>query len=116
MADKLMVYMVTQERMGSPEAVVIYFAPIKYHLQKALPISYSQSQSLCLVTQREGVVRDKTKRLHGPGDQFPTSQAYLRRRIRLSKANSYNSINILYRYVGMLVLYSSSLYCCAALL
>ena len=78
MTDKLIVYMVTQERMGSPEAVVIYFAPIKYHLQKALPISYSQSQSLCLVTQREGVVRDKTKRLHGPGDQFPTSQAYLR--------------------------------------
>ena len=40
----------------------------------------------------------------------------IRRRIRLSKANSYNSIKILYRYVGMLVLYSSSLYCYAALL
>ena len=34
-----MVYMVTQERRGSAEAVVIYFASITYHLQKALPIN-----------------------------------------------------------------------------
>ena len=30
MTDNLTVYMVTQERMGSSEAVVIYFASIKY--------------------------------------------------------------------------------------
>ena len=31
-----------QERIGSPEALVIYFASITYHLQKALPIKNSQ--------------------------------------------------------------------------
>ena len=34
MTDNLMVYMVTQEKMGSPEAEVTYFASITYHLQK----------------------------------------------------------------------------------
>ena len=34
-----MVYMVTRERMGSPEAVVIYFASITYNLQKESPIN-----------------------------------------------------------------------------
>ena len=65
--------MVSQERIGSPEALVIYFASITYHLQKAFPINHSQSQPFCLVTEREGAVRYKTKRLHGQGDQFPTS-------------------------------------------
>ena len=37
--DNPMVYMVTKERRGSAEAVVIYFASITYHLQKALPIN-----------------------------------------------------------------------------
>ena len=75
MTVNLMVYMVTQERMRSSEAVVIYFASIKYHLQKALPINQSQSQPFCRVRQRELAVCDETKRLHGPGDQFPTSSA-----------------------------------------
>ena len=61
--------MVSQERIGSPEALVIYFASITYHLQKAFPINHSQSPPFCLVTQQEGAVRYKTKRLHGPGDQ-----------------------------------------------
>ena len=34
MTDNLMLYMVTQEKRGSPEAEVTYFASIKYHLQK----------------------------------------------------------------------------------
>ena len=34
MTDNLMVYMVTQEKRGSPEAEVTYFASITYHLQK----------------------------------------------------------------------------------
>ena len=71
--------MVSQERIvGSPEAVVIYFASITYHLQKALPINHSQSQPFCLVTQREGAVLYKTKRLHGPGDQFPITSSISR--------------------------------------
>ena len=59
--------------MGSPEAVVIYFLSTTYHLQTALPINHFQSQPFCLVTQREGEVRYKTKRLHGRGDECPTS-------------------------------------------
>ena len=35
--------------------------------------SFTQSQPFCLVTQQEGAVRYKTKRLHGPEDQFPMS-------------------------------------------
>lgn len=42
--DKVMVYMVTQERMGSSEAAVTYFDSITYHIKKALPINRSQSQ------------------------------------------------------------------------
>ena len=34
MTENLMVYMVTQEKRGSPEAEVTYFASITYHLQK----------------------------------------------------------------------------------
>ena len=54
MNDNLMVYMVTKERMVSPEAVVTYFASITYHLQKALPINHSPSQLFlfCRVTGR----------------------------------------------------------------
>ena len=59
----------TQERMDSPEPVVIYFASIIYHLKKALPINII---ALCLVTQ-QGVVRDNTKRLLG--QQFPRRSA-----------------------------------------
>ena len=40
MNDKVMIYLVTKERMGS----VIYFASIKYHIKKALPINRSLSQ------------------------------------------------------------------------
>ena len=72
MNDNLMVYMVTKERKGSPKDVVISFASITYHLHKVLPINHSQSQPFCLVTQRKGTLCDKTKRLHGPGNQFPT--------------------------------------------
>ena len=57
MNDNLMVSMVTQEIMDSPEAVVIYFASIA-------------NQSLAIT---ERAVRDKTKRLHG--SPFPTSSA-----------------------------------------
>ena len=69
-----MVYMVTLERIGSPEVVVIYFASKTYYLQKALPINHSLSQPFCLVTQREGAVRDKTKQLHGPRTNFLLAQ------------------------------------------
>ena len=62
-----MVYMVTRERMGSPEAVVIYFASITYHLQKV------SSPPFCLVKLREVAVRDRTKGCMG--DQFPTGSA-----------------------------------------
>ena len=65
MTDNLMVYMVTQEKRGSPEAEVTYFASITYHLQKKKTINRSLSQPFCLITQWEGMVRDKTKRLHG---------------------------------------------------
>ena len=34
MTDNLMVYMVIQEKRGSPEVEVTYFASITYHLQK----------------------------------------------------------------------------------
>ena len=44
MNGNLMVFMVTQERMGSPEAVVIYFASTRYHLFKSLPINASPSK------------------------------------------------------------------------
>ena len=54
-----------KEKIDSPEAVVIYFASITDHLQKAFPINHSQSQPFCLVTQRKGAVRDTTKKLHG---------------------------------------------------
>ena len=50
-----------REKIDSPEAVVIYFASITDHLQKALPINHSQSQPFGLVTQRKGAVRDTTK-------------------------------------------------------
>ena len=72
--DNLMLYMVAQERIGSPEAVVIYFASKTCYLPKALPINHSQSQPFCLVTQREGAVCDKTKQLHGPGTNFLLAQ------------------------------------------
>ena len=57
--------METRERMGSPEAVVIYFGSMTDHLPKVSPINRSQSQSFCLVKQREVAERDKTKRLYG---------------------------------------------------
>ena len=40
-----MIYMVTRERMGSPEAVVINFASITYHVHKVLPISVALNYS-----------------------------------------------------------------------
>ena len=39
-----MVYVATLERIGSPEAAVIYFASITYHIKNALPINISPSQ------------------------------------------------------------------------
>ena len=46
--------MVTEERIGSPEAVVIYFASITYHLPKALPINHTlQSQPFCVSSRNE---------------------------------------------------------------
>ena len=54
--------MVSQERIvGSPEAVVIYFASITYHLQKALPINHSITAILSRhATRRSGTLQDKT--------------------------------------------------------
>ena len=65
--------MVTRERMGSPEAVVINFASITYHVQKVLPINCSYSEPFCLVKQREVAVRDKANGCME--DQFPTGSA-----------------------------------------
>ena len=58
-----MVYMVTQERMGFPEAVVIcilhpYHITYKKYCQS---IALFFSQPFCLVKQQEVVVRDKKK-------------------------------------------------------
>ena len=58
-----------RERMGSPEAVVIYFASTTFHLQKVSPIN----QILSCHWQREVAVLDKTNGCIG--DQFPTGLA-----------------------------------------
>ena len=52
-------------RLGSPEAVVIYFASIKYHVKKQCQSIATLSQPFCLVMQGEKASRDKTKRLRG---------------------------------------------------
>ena len=48
-----MIYMVTRERMGSPESVVINFASITYHVQKVLPISIALNQSHFVSSSKE---------------------------------------------------------------
>ena len=63
--DKVMVYMVTQERMGSPEAAVIYFDSITYHIKKDCQSIALNHSHFCLVMQRKGALRDTTKQLHG---------------------------------------------------
>ena len=83
MTDNLMVYMVIQEKRGSPEAEVTYFASITYHLQKKKQqqqktINRSLSQPFCLITRWEGVVRDKTKRLHGGPTPYEFGQLLCR--------------------------------------
>ena len=55
----------------SPEALVIYLASIRYHLQKAFRINNSQSQPFCLVTEREGTVRYKDKTAVWAGRPIP---------------------------------------------
>ena len=72
-----MVYMVTRERMGSPEAVVIYFASITYHL-KVSPINCLNHSHFCLVKQGEVAVSDKTKRLHGRPIPYGLSRLFCR--------------------------------------
>ena len=63
--DNLKVYMVTQETTVSPEVVVMYVASINMSPKKKHCQSLALYRShFCLVTQREGVLRDKTKRLH----------------------------------------------------
>ena len=52
--------MVNQERIGSPEALVIYFASITYHLQKALPINHAITAILSRHATRSGTLQDKT--------------------------------------------------------
>ena len=61
MNGNLVVFMVAQERMGSPEAVVKYSQHItfKKHCQS---MALHQS-NFCLVTPRERALRDETKRL-----------------------------------------------------
>ena len=80
MTENLMVYMVTQEKRGSPEAEVTYFASITYHLQKKKKktINRSLSQPFCLITQWEGVVRDNTKRLQGGPTPYEFDQLLCR--------------------------------------
>ena len=82
MTDNLMLYMVTQEKRGSPEAEVTYFASITYHLQKKKTkkktINRSLSQPFCLITRWEGLVRDKTKRLHGGPTPYEFGQLLCR--------------------------------------
>ena len=75
MNRSLVVFMVTQERMGSPEAVVIYFASATYHLSKALPINRSPSQQLFFVSSRNGKERGVTRQNGCIRDQFPTRSA-----------------------------------------
>ena len=65
MNDKLMVFMVTQERMGSPKAVATYFASITYQIKKHYQSIALYHSHFCLVIQWEGALRDSTKRLHG---------------------------------------------------
>ena len=69
MNDNRMVYMVTQERRSFPEAVVICFASITYHLQKALPINRFFVLTL---NEKEWCV---TRQNVCIGVQFPTRSA-----------------------------------------
>ena len=84
MTDNLMVYMVTQEKRGSPEAEVTYFASITYHLQKKNNNNKKQSIALYhshFVSSLSGawcVVRDKTKRLHGGPTPYEFGQLLCR--------------------------------------
>ena len=54
--------MVTQERMGSSEAAVIYFDSITYHIKKSLPINRSLWQPFLSrhATGRSVARQDKT--------------------------------------------------------
>ena len=62
MTDNLMVYMVTQEGMGSPEAGVICILHQYYITYKKYRQSIALfSQPFCLVKQREVMVREKKK-------------------------------------------------------
>ena len=63
--DKVMVYMVTQERMGSSEAAVTYFDSITYHIKNHCQSIALYHSHFYLVMQREGSLRDKIKQLHG---------------------------------------------------
>ena len=65
MNGNLVLLMVTQERMGSPEAVVIYFASTTYHLYKALSINGSLSQQIMSrhATGKSVALQDKTTAL-----------------------------------------------------
>ena len=67
MNGNLVVSMVTQERKGSPEAVLIYLYPQHITFKKHCQSIALHHSNFCLVTRRERTLRDKTKRLHqGP--------------------------------------------------
>ena len=57
----------SQKRMGSPEICCIdtYLSSTTYHIKKGCQSIVLYHSHFCLVTQREGAVRDKTKRLYG---------------------------------------------------
>ena len=65
MTDNLMVYIVNQEKRGSPEAEVLYFASITYHLQKKKNKKNNQSLFITAILShhsvgRSGAWQDKT--------------------------------------------------------
>ena len=74
MNDKLMVFMVTQERMGSPKSVATYFASITYQIKKHYQSIALYHSHFCLVMQWEGALRDSTKRLHGGTNSLRAQQ------------------------------------------
>ena len=72
--DKVMVYMVTQEGMDSPEAAVIYFDSITYHIKKYIA-NQSLSITAIFVSSCIGKERCVTRQNSCMGDQLPASSA-----------------------------------------
>ena len=74
MNGNLVIFMVTQERMGSPEAVVIYFASTTYHLLKSIASQWLSITAI-FVSSLHGKERCVTRQNGCFGDLFRTRSA-----------------------------------------